>query len=191
MSTNAFADSGVTVSNEFPSNDLMQANHVYKDSATFGHMGVYEGSVTATARYIDLQVTCDPGYYLPKGSETCALCLENNYCVGGTYTYSESSDDGIAACSNNLYAPAGMWEAAQCGRILHVGENVIYLRSAKKTTPSLNVDVDKDGVADFFGNMTTKDVPMHAGNTHRLKLRYNDTTYTVYDDTVNPNDYPD
>lgn len=37
----------------------------------------------------------------------------------------------------------------------------------------MHIDVDNDGIADFFGNMTIADGPMHAGQI-----------YSVYDDTV-------
>ena len=182
ISTNAFAD--VVVSNEFPSNDLMQANHVYQNAATFGNMGVYDGTVNAVAMYDDLQVSCAPGYYLPADAEECVLCLENNYCIGGTYTFNATTPQGITACGTGLYAPSGMWESAQCGRILHVGDGFVYLRATKKTSPSLHLDLNHDGVADYFGNMTTLDVPMSGSTQRKLKVRWNNTTYSVYDDSV-------
>ena len=182
ISTNAFAD--VVVSNEFPSNDLMQANHVYQNAATFGNMGVYDGTVNAIASYDDLRVSCNPGYYLPADSESCTICPTDSYCSGGTYTFNETTAQGITACATGLFAPAGMWEAAQCGRILHVGDGFVYLRSTKKTTPALHLDLDHDGVADYFGNMTTLDVPMSRDTQRKLKVRYNNITYSVYDDSV-------
>ena len=97
----------------------------------------------------------------------------------------ETVPQGITACVAGLYAPAGMWESAQCGRILHIGENVVYLRSVKKTTPSLNVKIGNDI---FYGNMTTTDVSMNADTTHKLKLNYGGLTYSVYDDSINPNE---
>ena len=113
------------------------------------------------------------------------------------------NDQGITACPNGLFAPAGMWESAQCGRILHVGEKYVYLRSTKRTTPSLNVDVNNDGIPDFFGNMGTTLVPMNAdfSNLQNNKMVANFTedfvgsggitvpsgVYYVYDDTVSPN----
>ena len=61
---------------------------------------------------------------------------------------------------------------------------MVYLRSVKKTTPSLNIDIDNDGVADFFGNMTTSDVVMNANTDKKLKVQYGGQTSSVYDDTV-------
>ena len=184
VSTNAFADGGLVVQDEFPADDLMQENHVYKNAAVFGNIGVYDGTVNAVAMYDDLQVSCAQGYYLPADAEECVLCLENNYCVGGTYTFNETIAQGITACGAGLFAPAGMWEPEQCGRILHVGDGFVYLRSTKITEHALHVDLDHDGIADYFGNMTTLDVPMSAGTERKLKVRYDNTTYSIYDDSV-------
>ena len=137
------------------------------------------------AIYEPNQHTCATGYYMPANYDGCAPCPADSYCPGGHYTFNETTPQGITACAVGLYAPAGMWEPEQCGRILHVGENVLYLRANKKTTHAVHFDVDGDGVADYFANMTTADVPMHAGTTRKLKVQFAGQTYSVYDDTVN------
>jgi len=129
-------------------------------------------------------ITCERGYYLPMNSNECSICPANSYCAGDDYVFDDTSNQGIEQCPNNWLSPAGMWSSDQCGRALHIGNNVVYLRNVKKTTPSLNIDIDQDGTPDFFGNMTTQDVSMHTGTDRKLKLRYNNTTYSVYDDTV-------
>mgnify|MGYP002868430282 FL=1 len=126
---------------------------------------------------------CNSGYYLPANSVQCTICPANSYCVGGSYTFDENTPQGIVSCTSGLYAPVGMWESAQCGRILHIGDNVVYLRSVKKTSPSLHVKVE-DTI--FYGNMTTSDVVMNSGTDKKLKLQYDGQTYSVYDDTVVP-----
>ena len=126
---------------------------------------------------------CDTGTYFPTTTDGCVECPENNYCPGGTYTYN-GTNLGITQCPAGLYSPAGMWEATQCGRILHVGDGFVYLRATKKTSPSLHLDLNHDGVADYFGNMTTFDVPMSRETSRKLKVRYNNTTYSIYDDSV-------
>ena len=136
------------------------------------------------ATYEKNRYTCSPGYYLPANAVACTICPANSYCPGGTYTFDETTTQGITPCASGLYAPPGMWESAQCGRILHIGENVLYLRATKKTTPSLNVDINGDGIPDYFGNMSTADVPMHTGTTTHLKVEYNNITYSICDDTV-------
>jgi len=124
---------------------------------------------------------CAPGFYLPANTDGCVVCPANKYCAGGTYTFNETVNQGIASCPNNRYSSTGMSSVAQCGRILHVGNDTIYLRSAKQTTPSLHIKIGDDT---FYGNMTTDDVVMHYGRERKLKLRFNNTTYSVYDDTI-------
>ena len=125
--------------------------------------------------------TCSAGYYMPANTDGCVICPANSYCSGGTYTFNETVAQGVQSCAAGLYAPSGMWESAQCGHILHIGNDIVYLHSVKKTTPSLNAKIGNDI---FYGNMTTADVVMNSGTTHKLQVRYNDTVYSVYDDTV-------
>jgi hypothetical protein len=164
--------------------------------------GAINGSTTSINGCLEIVggvLSCNNGYYLPANSNTCAKCPVNSYCPSGTYSFDETNNQGIIACSSGLFAPAGMWESAQCGHILHVGEKYVYLRSTKQTIPSLNVDVDFDGVPDFFGNMSTTPVPMNADFSNlqdNNKLKVNMPTglngiqsgvYYIYDDTVSTN----
>ena len=141
------------------------------------------------AVYEPNQHTCNPGYYMPANYDGCARCLADSYCAGGTYAFNETVTQGAVSCASGLYAPAGMWESAQCGRILHIGDEVVYLHQTKKTSPALHIDVDNDGVADFFGNVTTLDVPMTNVTQRKLKLSYGGQTYSVYDDSVDLTEY--
>lgn len=129
---------------------------------------------------------CGAGYYLPADGIECAPCDVGHYCVGGTYAYNESMAQGISACPDGLFSPMGMWDVSQCGRKLHVGDDVVYLHSVKKTTPSLNVDMNGDGVADFWGNMSKIPTNMSRNSTHKLKVLYNGVIMYVHDDTVTP-----
>jgi hypothetical protein len=88
------------------------------------------------------------------------------------------------SCANGLQSPTGMWESAQCGRILHIGENIVYLRSTKKTQHAMHFDMDNDGVADYFANMTTANVPIHIGTAQKIKVELNGQIYFVCDDTI-------
>ena len=72
--------------------------------------------------------TCLPGYYLPANTDECQICTQNNYCGGGTYSFNESTAQGITPCSNaHPHAPIGMWQESQCGRKLHIGPDVLYM----------------------------------------------------------------
>ena len=148
-------------------------NSACADNISPKYVAIYERST----------YTCNPGYYLPANTDGCVVCPENSYCPGGTYTFNETMAQGINTCANGLHTPAGMWESDQCGRILHIGENVIYMRSTRKTIPSFNIKVGNDI---FYGNMTTADVPMSATATQKLKVKLGDTIYSVYDDSINP-----
>ena len=165
----------------FPNDGYMLENKTYDNAATYDITGVYSGSVNAIAEYIDSSNICNRGEYLPHGSEECVTCPENSYCPGGEYTYSADTDNGITPCTAGLYSPAGMWESAQCGHILHVGENVVYLRASPRTTQSLGFQFD-DGV--FYANMTTMSVPMNVGTELQLKVGNSETSWSIYDDTV-------
>ena len=125
--------------------------------------------------------TCAPGYYMPANTDGCVICPANSYCYGGTYTFNEDLTQGIIACADGLSAPNGMWESSQCGRILHIGEHVVYTRTTKKTYPSLHFNID--GVI-YYANATTSNVPMNSDTHKRFKIKHDDTIYYVYDDTI-------
>ena len=125
------------------------------------------------------QHTCTPGYYLPAGVDECTICPQNNKCIGGTYTFNETTTQGIEPCPNGTYAPGG---TAYCyEHILHVGDDVVYLKSDKLTIPSLNIGMN-DGI--FYANMTTEPTLMNKDSEHYLKLEFNNTVYYVCDDTT-------
>ena len=122
--------------------------------------------------------TCSPGYYLPANVDSCTICPADNYCVGGTYTFNETNDQGIEQCTSG-HAPAGSTICYE--HILHIGDDVIYLKSTKLTTPSLNIGMD-DGI--FYANMTTTPTPMNAGTERYLKIEYDGVIYYVCDDST-------
>ena len=191
----AFADTDV----------LFLPNTVVPNACVAGFTGVYSGGAELVPVYKDISTYCNPGYYLPANSEVCVKCLINSYCVGGTYDFNTTKDQGIVGCPNNLLAPRGMWESGQCGRVLHIGNKYVYLRSTKKTTPSLNFDMDQDGTPDFFGSMSLISVPMNSDFSelpehNKLVIEIQDDyvlpdqsviphgKYYVHDDTVTPDD---
>ena len=186
---NVFAGvDGIVVSNEFPSNKLMQENHVYKDSASFENTGVYEGTVYAIAEYADLQLNCRPGYYLPLESESCIKCPENSWCPGGEYTYSTDIPQGINACpSEHPFAPEGMWLASQCGRKLHIGDDVMYMHQMP-ANPTEHRFFTRVNDTVYSANTTPADIPMNNKTERKFKVMYDNNVYSVYDDSIETNE---
>jgi uncharacterized repeat protein (TIGR02543 family) len=134
----------------------------YNNGATFDYQRLARtsGSITLYAQWTEIK--CNAGYYLSAGT-TCVLCTENHYCANNI----------LYTCPGTLYSRAGSDEPGDCGRILHVNNDLIYLRSVKKTTPSLNVDID--GVV-YYGNMSTNT------SISKLQISSSGIQYSVYDD---------
>ena len=124
-------------------------------------------------------ITCNAGEYLPMNSVLCASCSQNNYCLGGTYTFNETENQGIEPCQDGTFSPGGTSYCYE--HILHIGNDVVYLKSTKLTTPSLNIGMD-DGI--FYANMTTTPTPMNSATEHYLKIEYGGVIYYVCDDTT-------
>ena len=162
------------------------ADPIMNDTSVVGgcnilNLGTYSGTAQLVPRFELATYVCNPGYYLPADGTECVICPNDNYCVGGAYQYNPTTAQGIMECPNSWYSPEGMHELSSCGRILHIGDNVVYLRSSKKTTPSLNVKI---GNEIFYGNMTTSEINMTKGGEHSLRLNYGGQTYSVYDDSM-------
>jgi len=138
---------------------------------------LYNGNLQA--EFVRNQHTCSSGYYLPANVDECTLCPSGNACVGGTYTFNETTDQGIQSCTSGTFAPTG---SAVCyPHILHVGNDVVYLRSTKQTTPSLNFRIGNDI---FYANMTTSSTYMNKDSSHYLHILYEGVDYYVCDDTT-------
>ena len=140
----------------------------------------YPLSAAGSDEINDCYLTTTATKYVATAGAGETTCTANNYCAGGATVYYNGTG-GNTACGSGLYAPAGMSNANQCGRILHIGDEVVYLHSVKKTSPALHVKVGNDI---YYGNATTADVVMHTGSTHKLKVTFGGTTYSIYDDTV-------
>ena len=142
----------------------------------------YNNVSDITATFTPNVHDCNPGYYLPANIDECTKCPNNHYCPGGTYTFNETTNQGIESCSVGTYSPSG---SAVCyPHILHIGNNNIYLKTNRITTPSLCIGMDSNV---YYANMTTIPTYMNSESEHYLKIQYNDTTYYVCDDTACPN----
>ena len=106
---------------------------------------------TLTDMYANVCRPVESGYW------SAADGLTRTACATGLVTC------GAGKCAN---------EAADCGRKLHMGDNTIYLRSTKRTNPSLNVKV---GDTTFYGALSTS-------LSSKAKVKNGSTTYSVVND---------
>jgi len=162
---------------------VMAAYTCYVDSGADTY-GVNGTSKTCAVKKIDLK--CNGGYYnstfnnsstaTQDSSNKTLTNLYANACqnVGAGYW---SANDSLTrtACASPLTTigyGTGANEAEDCGRKLHAGANVIYLRSAERTSPSLRVKV---GNTTFYGALSTS-------LSSPVKVKNGSTAYSVVND---------
>lgn len=168
-----------TIVNPTISNGSLSSSICYLDkNGDYGTADALRGSWGCEVRSPELK--CDGGYYTTNTSTHFAYrslqALATNVCVdvGAGYW---SADDALTrtACATGLttigYGTAAN-EADDCGRILHAGDNQIYLRSEARTSPALNVKV---GDTTFYGALSTS-------LSGALKVKNGSTTYSVVND---------
>ena len=123
------------------------------------------------------QISCPGGYYLAAANDaTCSEVSPGYWAAEKIVNYGDTSTR--TECASGLTTigyGAGADEAADCGRVLHFGNDTLYLRSAKKTDHALHVGIN--GTV-FYGNMGT-DLSKSG-----LRIKLGDTTYSVYDDSM-------
>ena len=123
------------------------------------------------------QISCPGGYYLAAANDaTCSEVSPRYWAAAKIVNYGGTSTR--TECASGLTTigyGAGADEAADCGRVLHFGDDTLYLRSAKKTDHALHVGIN--GTV-FYGNMGTD---LTKGS---LRIKLGDTTYSVYDDSM-------
>ena len=138
------------------------------------------GDITLYAHYVeegDNLYLCEAGRYLPANTTTCKKCLVNHYCPGLSGAAASNVDQGIYSCPNGLFAPKGMQSASSCGRILHIGDDSLYLNSTKRTEKVLVAGTDK---GNFYGNLQTTETPISLYSDRKLHIG----NYYAYDDSL-------
>ena len=143
---------------------------------SFPQQGIVMGCTGSTActnfTYCSngIQHTVDSGYYATGCSTSVrgractgqAQCGTAYYCTGGERY---ACDTGLVTAGHGL----GADEADDCGRVLHIGDQEVILRSGVATSPSLRVLIDGET---FYGKLDSTGTygTIHIGN------------YTLYDD---------
>ena len=144
---------------------------IFKASDGYGIIG---NETTDHDAAEDCKITCGPGQYVATENSACVNVGAGYYAAGGSVSYGSTSTNR-SQCASGLTTigyGTGANEAADCGRKLHAGDNVIYLRSAERTSPSLRVKV---GDKTFFGALST-------ALSGALKVKNGSTTYSVVND---------
>ena len=128
------------------------------------------------------RIACPAGAYLAAANDT--ECTDVGVGYWAAQSFITQGNAGIRnKCASGLTTigfGAGADEAADCGRVLNIGGEKIYLRSVKKTDLALNVNIDG---TTYYGNMSTEDKFMSAGIEKSLKLNIDGTIYSIYDDS--------
>lgn len=133
-------------------------------------------TAAAHAGLASCKTTCSEGQYVATAGAGCVTVGGGYYGPGGTVGQNATlARNQCPVGLTTIGYGAGADEAGDCGRVMHMGENKLYLRSTKKTTPSLNVKV---GDTTYYGNMTS-------GTTKgKLRVKSGATTYSVHDDSM-------
>ncbi len=160
---------------------------------TMTNMCADNAQKTFVAVFTPNQHTCAPGYYLPANIDECTKCPNDNYCSGGTYTFNELNSSGITPCpAAHPYAPVGMWVEAQCGRKLHIGDEVMYLHQMPATPTEHQFTVEYNGTkysVNAVPRENTSTLPkMSSGAMHELHIMMSSadgaaTEYIAHDDS--------
>lgn len=128
------------------------------------------------------RILCQGGTYISRARDTECSSVGAGFWAPSAYVTQGSAGVRNACPAGNTTVGYGRGadEAADCGRILNLGSDKLYLRSQKKTTPSLNVSV---GGTMYYANMSTEDTNMSDTINKQLKLNNSGTIYSVYDDS--------
>ena len=151
-------------------------------------------SQSLTAIFEPIVYTCSAGFYLPAGNdwindtEGCRPCLNDNYCAGGTYTFSETETQGILPCpETHPYAPVGMWAESQCGRKLYIGGEYLYLHKSP-AVPAEHRLYARIETGVYSANATPvserPDLKMSVNTQRALHVKIDGVEYLIHDDSV-------
>ena len=145
---------------------------IFKANSGYGIVG---NTVTEHDTVSDCMIYCGAGEYVAVAGGACENVGAGYYGAGGTVAQGSISKNRgqCTAPLTTIGYGYGANEAEDCGRKLHAGSEVVYLRSAPRTSPALNVKV---GDKVFYGAMST-------ALTGKLKVKDIDNkTYSVVND---------
>lgn len=127
----------------------------------------------------ECQLVCPGGTYMATANrETCNDVGAGYWAAESVVNYGSTSSKN--ACSSGLTTVGyghGADESGDCGRILHVGNYVIYAKSTKPTIPAINIQPENSSV--YYVGVSNTDhtlTPLH--------VTQGDLQYTAFDDSI-------
>jgi len=128
------------------------------------------------------KTTCAVGQCVATARAACANVGTTGWATGGVVPQGNTLACNVCPTGEmTIGYGVGANESGDCGRVLHVGDSQLYLRSDRKTDKTLNFKI---GTKIYYANMSTDNIGMSHGATKALKLRFNNTTYSAYDDSA-------
>ena len=102
------------------------------NSSAFCDASEKDCEATLYVNWVLSPVTCPAGQYLKAGEMSCSQCVSGNYCLGGTFYYNATTNQGITPCPSGYPNSAvGSSEASQC--YMQVGANY-YVKNARDSS---------------------------------------------------------
>ncbi len=128
------------------------------------------------------KTTCAVGQCVATARAACANVGTTGWATGGVVAQGDTlacnvCQSGTSTCGYGACAD----EAGDCGRVLYVGANKLYLRSDRKTDRTLNVKI---GNNIYYANMSPSNLNMSNGVNKSFKIKVGNAVYSVYDDSV-------
>lgn len=167
---------------DFNADNFSGATYVSTITNNLNNICASNAPKTFMAVFAPKTIICNAGQYINANSIECnQTCPSNHYCPGGNFLFSENENVGIYPCASGTYSPSG---SAVCyPHILHIGDNNVYLKSTKQTTPSLNIKIGNDI---FYAHMTTVPTKMNKDSARYFRVQWLNNDYYVCDDTTCP-----
>lgn len=142
-------------------------------------------------------VICEAGTYLPENKKECVECPGDAFCAGGRAYFDDrnAADQGISECPEGLKAPKGAKSVADCGKLLRVDGDALYLYAdedgsrKKEGKPRFVVT---EGDKNWYADMTPvseggpRKVSQDEGVEKELHVMVGDVEYTVHTTILEP-----
>ncbi len=108
------------------------------NSCVFGYSTPNTTTATdhdAVADCAAMSVTCGTGQYLPANTLACDSCMSGSYCLGGTYSFNATVNQGLTACPTGyIFGGTGLSAQNQCAISVPAGKYILASQDIFLTT---------------------------------------------------------